>query len=166
MRRGILFNPSVDFPYFWTTHRGSGASALRNFGAHLLHTLTWLVAPIKAVAGSVEQRRPELHLSNGQSVANGTEDCAKLLVEYEGGATGLLEIDWAMPGGEGFRIDITGSKARLVIEAAGLGPQDASLFLSSTGEAGLARLPVDEQFRRLPKSACRKASSPGTECFR
>lgn len=155
VRTGILLRPSPDFAYAWITDAGSGASALRNFGAHLLHVMTWLFGEIVAVSAEITVKQPEIEFSDGTMKTNGTADSAHVLTRYASGATGAIDVSWCTAAGEGLRIDAAGSRGRLVIEAEGLGPQRARLWSAGRGDRVLAPRSIDERFTAIPGLAVR-----------
>lgn len=128
VRTGILLNRPPDYGYAWIVDPVSGASALRNFGAHLLHVLTWLFGDVGEVAASLATHEREVVLTDGTRIPNGTADTAFALLRYACGASGSLHTSWCTPAAAGFQIDATGSAGRIVLRATRLGPDDAVLL--------------------------------------
>lgn len=146
VRTGILLNPSAGYVYSWITDADSGASALRNFGAHLLHALIWLFGDISAVAADISTSLPEIYFADGSSKVNGTADSATVMTRFHSGATGSVDVSWCTAASEGFLIDVVGEFGRLVIRAEGLGPQNARLWWAARGGRELAPFPIDEHY--------------------
>lgn len=146
VRTGILLNPAAAYIYEWITDMGSGASALRNFGAHMLHVLTWLFGDVKAVAAEISTKLPRITFADSTSKINGTADSGAILMRYASGATGAIDASWCTTAGEGFSIDAVGERGRLVIRAEGLGPQKAELWFANRGEQHLTRQTIEERF--------------------
>jgi predicted dehydrogenase len=150
VRTGILLNPAAGYVYEWITDAASGASALRNFGAHLLHVLVWLFGDIAAVSADISTRLPEIHFSDGSSKLNGTADSATVLTRYKSGASGVIDVSWCTSAGEGLSIDAVGEFGRLVIRADGLGPQKAELWLAGRSAREFELQSIDESFQKVP----------------
>jgi predicted dehydrogenase len=149
VRTGILLKPPVGYVYGWITDPDSGASTLRNFGAHLLHALTWLFGDIIAVAADISTNLPEIRFSDGSTKFNGTADSATVLTRFRSGATGVMDASWCTTAGEGFLIDAVGERGRLVIRADGLGPQNAQLWTARVGDKELTLQVTDERHRDM-----------------
>jgi predicted dehydrogenase len=150
VRTGILLNPPAGYAYEWITDAASGASALRNFGAHLLHVLTWLFGSIEAVNAAISIQQPRIHFSDGSSKSNETADSACVLTRYANGATGVVDVSWCTAAAEGFCVDAVGSLGRLVIRAEGLGPQRAELWCARRADKSLMPCPIEERFSTVP----------------
>jgi len=148
VRTGILFAPPPDYVYRWITEAGSGASALRNVGAHLLHTLSWMFGPIAAVAGRLATNMPELQFTDGGRSRNETADSAAVLMRLASGADAVIDISWCTPGSEGFALDAVGDGGRLLITADGLGPQIAILRRADAPAGRLEPVAIDARFER------------------
>ena len=149
VRTGILLSPSAGYVYEWITDAGSGASALRNFGAHLLHVLVWLFGDIASVSADISTRLPQIHFSDGSSKLNGTADSATVLTRYKSGASGAIDVSWCTSAGEGFSIDAVGEFGRLVVRAEGLGPQKVQLWLAGRNARELELQSIDACFRKV-----------------
>jgi predicted dehydrogenase len=128
VRTGILLSPPAGWPYRWIVQRGSGASALRNFGAHLLHTLLWIFGPIHSVVAELATNHPELRLADGSVFPNETKDSGALLLRFLGGETATLDVSWCTPSGEGFLIDAVGDRGRACIVTDHLGPDNTRIL--------------------------------------
>jgi predicted dehydrogenase len=154
VRTGILFNPPPGYVYEWIVEGDSGASALRNFGAHLLHTLTWIFGPVAEVAARIATNLPELRFTDGSRKTNETADSAMLLARMESGADAAIDVSWCTPGFEGFALDAVGDAGRLVVTADVLGPQNARLRMAKVGaplvEVGDFASPAGEDPRLVP----------------
>ncbi|MET0659241.1 MAG: Gfo/Idh/MocA family oxidoreductase [Steroidobacteraceae bacterium] len=150
VRTGILLGQASDYPYAWTTQRSSGASALRNFGAHLLHALIWLFGDVSSVAANTRVNLPRVQFTDASSIVNETEDSASLLLQYASGASGTMDVSWCTPAGEGFVIDATGTAGRLILKAEGLGPRRASLAFARAMDKQFANVSIDNSYRLVP----------------
>jgi predicted dehydrogenase len=150
VRTGILLNPAAGYVYNWITDEGSGASALCNFGAHLLHVLTWLFGDVKALAAQVSTKLPRICFADRTSRVNRTADSAAVLMRYVSGATGAIDVSWCTSAGEGFSIDAVGERGRMVIRAAGLGPQEAQLWRATRSDVNLSLQTIEERFCTAP----------------
>jgi predicted dehydrogenase len=155
VRTGILFDPPPAYVYQWIVEADSGASALRNFGAQLLHTLTWMFGPVAEVAARIATNLPALRFTDGSRKANETADSAMLLARLESGADAAIDVSWVTPGFEGFALDAIGDAGRLIVTADVLGPQNARLRIARGVGASLADIeglatPPGEDPRLLP----------------
>ena len=149
VRTGILLSAPPHWEYLWITEPKSGASALRNFGAHLLHTICWFFGPIESVAAQITTNLPEIRLTDGSSVPNGVSDTAAVLLHLRSGVEGVIDVSWCTPGSEGFQIDAIGSTGRLRVSADLLGPQNARIELASTSGGPFTDLPLRQQFLEI-----------------
>lgn len=143
VRTGILLDPPANYAYSWIVDAANGASALRNFGAHLLHTLVWMFGGITAVAAHLSTRLPTIEFADGSSKHNEVIDNASLLLQFANGATGDLHVSWTEPGADGLLIDVVGSHGRLALRADGLGPQNARLQLATRKDPRLRDVHVE-----------------------
>lgn len=148
VRTGILLTPPPGWVYEWIIDPGNGASALRNFGAHLLHQLVWYFGRIESVAATLSTQMPEIRFVDGSVKPSGVIDTAALLVRFESGADGAVDASWATPGSEGFSIDAIGETGRLRISADFLGPQNARIEHAerATRTTPMLPVPLDERF--------------------
>lgn len=166
VRSGILLDPPQGYSYSWITDEGSGASALRNFGAHLLHVLVWLCGEITSVAADLATHVPVVRFGDNSTKINHTIDSAAVQLRFAAGAAGSIDVSWCTPASEGFLVDIIGEQARMVIKAEGLGPQKAELLFARRQDKELLPEPVDRRYlscysvhetaersRRLPLAA-------------
>jgi len=151
---GILLDRPAPYIYSWITEPASGASTLRNFGAHLLHVLTWLFGDVTEVAAEIGTSMHEQVFTDGSRTPNGTADTAFALLRFAGGARGSLHTSWCTPASDGFRIDAAGSKGRLVLTAGAgrLGPDNAALATGGAHDLHLAKVDVPERFRELART--------------
>jgi predicted dehydrogenase len=143
VRTGILLDPPANYAYSWIVDAANGASALRNFGAHLLHTLVWMFGEITAVAAHMHTRLPTIEFADGTAKRNEVVDNAALLLQFANGAAGDLEVSWTEPGADGFLIDVAGSQGRLALRADGLGPQNARLQFAARKDARLRDVRIE-----------------------
>jgi predicted dehydrogenase len=70
----------------------AGAGALGDLGSHIIDLARYLcgdIVSVCAVTRSIVDRQPE---------TAGVDDLACMLVEFEGGAGGVLEASWGLPG--------------------------------------------------------------------
>jgi predicted dehydrogenase len=141
-----LFNrTSRAFPYLWFAQGGQGISALRNNGSHLLFMLLHLLGPVEAVVTTDRKLLAEWPLAEGGTIQADTNDCAEALLRFANGAVIQFQASWAMPVAEGWQIDLTGARGRLVATSPTFPTaQDCMLAGAHTGEP-LAPiiLPVD-----------------------
>jgi predicted dehydrogenase len=149
VQTGILIDRPPDYVYSWITEPDSGASAVRNFGAHLLHVLTWMFGDVVEIAATISTREHTLAFTDGSTKPNGTADTAFALLLFAGGLTGSLHTTWSTPAADGFSIEASGSRGRLVIRAGRLGPNDAVLLTAGRSDLHLREVEIPERFSAL-----------------
>ncbi len=147
VRTNILLDLPPGFAYLWTVDPSSGASALRNFGAHALHVLKWMIGDVDAVAAMLKINLPEVVRPDGPPVKTGTYDSGALLLAFANGVDGMLDVSWSMPGMNEIAIDIGGSKGRVIVKADGLGPRNPSLYFTNQARSAAQQIPIDPAFR-------------------
>ncbi len=113
----------------WKTSCRQGGGALSSFGSHVLHYLEWFMGPIHSL---------ESRLNAPCDLSTKAETSVDLWTRFKSGANGNIAITTASPGGGGHRIDIYGSKGRLLLE--NTGPDHIRDFeLTVSKEGGLAQ---------------------------
>ena len=157
---GILLDRPPNYVYSWIVEPESGASALRNFGAHLLHVLTWLFGEVTAVAADLTTSLRELVFTDGSRKPNATADTAFLLLHFADGARGSVHTSWCTPASDGFRIDAAGSDGRLVLTATRLGPDDVALYTGGAHDLKLTKVDVPERYSDLAHLMTGIAANP------
>jgi len=149
VRTGILIDPPPGYVYEWITKATNSSSALRNFGAHLLHCLLWLFGDVERVTAYNATMERELHFTDGSTSPNETSDMSAVLLHYASGAMGTLQTSWSTPAAEGLSIDAVGSGGRLVLRADRLGPQNAILLTAKRNDSHLTAAKIDDRFFAL-----------------
>jgi predicted dehydrogenase len=110
-----LFNqPPAHWPYMWFADAGSGASALRNLGAHALHSLVHMLGPIVEAVGSNERYLDRWKFPRGQTIRPRTPDTAGALFRFESGALAALMTSWVAADAAGWSLEVSGSNGRLL----------------------------------------------------
>jgi len=91
MLQDYAANPARDLG--WRVRRAeAGAGALGDLGSHIIDVARYLcgdIVSVCAVTRSIVARQPE---------TPGVDDLASMLVDFEGGAGGVLEASWGLPG--------------------------------------------------------------------
>ena len=149
VRSGILIDLPPGYVYEWITKAENGSSAIRNFGAHMLHALLWLFGDITHVAAANATMQRDLRFVDGSTQPNETADTSLALLRYASGAIGSLHATWSTPAPDGFTINVAGSEGRLVLRADRLGPQDAHLFTAARSGAHLTEVPIERRYTEL-----------------
>lgn len=147
VRTNILLDPEPGFPFLWLLEPANAASALRNFGAHMLHCLFWFFGPVAEVVASLATNLPVVHLADGPPQANNVVDTAAVLLRHNNGIEGIMDISWCLPGQNKFSIDIAGDKGRLLIECESLGPWGAVLSFTDHPYRPVRTITPDPAFR-------------------
>jgi predicted dehydrogenase len=155
VRSGILLDIAPGYVYEWITQPRDAASALRNFGAHLVHVLLWLFGDIDAVSAAMATSLRELRFRDGTTALNHTADTAHALLRFASGALGSLKVSWVTPAAPGFEIDAHGSEGRIVLRADGLGPQNAQLFAAGRLAGELAPVAVEPRYEEAARRLLR-----------
>lgn len=150
-----LFNQPVStFAYNWFADAAYGCSALRNLGSHALNVLYALFGPVAEVVG-----RPEMYVKEWRLVDTGdvitpeVADTSALLLRFATGVLGTLTTSWVAVAGQGFSLDVQGSKGRLVIQDGSMMPSNGGrVFVGKLGApfapVGLEEIPVPERLTR------------------
>ncbi len=109
-----------------------GGGAMMNQGIHTVDLLQWLVGPVESVYGraSALQRKIEV------------EDTALVLLQYRGGAMGVLNMTTTVYPDQGQRLEIHGEKGTVIYR------EDSIELLEVQGEK--VELPTFESFNVLP----------------
>lgn len=121
----------------------SGGGVVANMASHLLFVLGWLFGPIRRVTATTRS-----HFSS-------VDDSAQALLTFGGGASGLLDTSWSMPGTQmlDYGLTIDGKNGTLV-----LGRERILLHLLTPGgghdagwsEIHASELPADTAFDVSP----------------
>jgi predicted dehydrogenase len=150
VRSNLFLDPPDPWPYEWVLDPANQASALRNFGAHLLHAVVDSFGPVAAVAAALRRDTTHVGFAGGRRAGNGVVDNAALLVRMAGGAGAVLDVSWCAPAAEGFGIEAVGERGRARVTADRLGPQHARLEVAGRLDAELAPVSVEERYRTIP----------------
>lgn len=91
-------------PWFWDIER-AGGGVLLDMGCHSIHSICWTMgAWPEAVTATMAQYA---HAEKGRG-----EDHATVMLHFPGGALGIAENSWAMPGGNDY-LEVYGPTGRL-----------------------------------------------------
>jgi len=150
VRSDLLLNPPDPWPYEWILDPVNHASALRNFGAHLLHAVVDLAGPVAAVAATLRRDTREVRLVGGRRVGCGVVDGAALLLRTVAGADVALDVSWCAPAAEGFAVEVVGDRGRARVTAERLGPQHARLERAGPSDAAMTPAVIEQRYRTIP----------------
>jgi predicted dehydrogenase len=151
-----LFNQlQPDFPYNWFAEAGQGVSAVRNLGSHALHTLVHLFGDVEEVVARDAQLFDEWRSVDGGTVIKAhTNDFASMLLRFGSGLTLQVQISWNAPLGQGWYLDVFGSRGRFVVQGAQFPtPRGTTLHAGRLGEAGLNEIAIPDRLFRDPAIA-------------
>lgn len=109
-----------------------GGGAMMNQGIHTVDMLQWLTGPVSSLNARAKAVLREIEV----------EDTVIVMLQYENGAMGMIEITTTAYNGKGQRLEIHGEKGTLVIE------EDNIVTLDIEGEN--VELPEFEPFRVVP----------------
>jgi predicted dehydrogenase len=142
------FRAAIDLPLFteartnvpgytWFADPANGCSAMRNNGSHVLHLLVHLFGRIESVVCDQSMQLKSWPMADAEPITPQVPDTAFAILKFASGLTGQLDSVWCMVDGEGFRLEVWGTKGRLVATAP-LFPQafDTKLFVSENGFLG------------------------------
>lgn len=109
-----LSNPNV--PFSWRCARNLGGSgALADLGTHLINMVHFLLGPLERVYGkltTIHKERPDPQSGEMRKVEN--EDIAQVLLQFDSGTPGTLEISRIATGKKcGLEFQLTASKGCL-----------------------------------------------------
>ena len=90
----------ADAPWTWRLDPAGGGGALADIGSHMLATARHLVGPIASLMADVDTAVRSRPVTPGAAERRNVEvdDVARLLLRFEGGATGSLEANWIATG--------------------------------------------------------------------
>ena len=90
----------ADAPWTWRLDPAGGGGALADIGSHMLATARYLVGPIASLMADVDTAVHSRPVTPGAAERRNVEvdDVARLLLRFEGSATGSLEANWIATG--------------------------------------------------------------------
>ncbi len=91
-------------PWFWDVER-AGGGVLLDMGCHSIHSICWTMGAWPDAVTATLGRYAHADKTKG-------EDHSTVLLHFPGGALGIAENSWAMPGGED-RLEVYGPNGRL-----------------------------------------------------
>lgn len=92
-------------PWFWDIDRAGGGVVL-DMGCHSIHAICWIMGGWPEAVTATMGRYA--HAEKGLG-----EDHSTVILHFPGGAIGIAENSWAMPGGNDY-LEVFGPKGRLV----------------------------------------------------
>ena len=146
-----LFNqPSKAFPYTWFADGSAGVSAVRNNGSHALHMLTHLFGPVAELVADDSQLLKEWVFPDGDRVQSETNDFANVILRFASGLVMQMQISWSLPLGNGWLIDVHGSKGRMTVTSPTF-PTARDCVLSAGQSGGtMALVQIEDRFKSVP----------------
>ena len=110
-----FFNPpEKNFGYNWFSEGGHGVSAVRNMGSHALHLLVHLLGPIAEVVADDRLALKQADFPDGGGLTFENNDFVNALLRFENGMILQYQISWSGPLGEGWQLDLWGSKGHMI----------------------------------------------------
>ena len=101
----------------WWSQEEMGGGILGALGSHVVDALTWMTGlRVKAVSAQLRPLIPERPDAEGKNRVVTADDYAALLLRFEGGVSGVVELTSGSPGEERTNITITGKKGRLTYD--------------------------------------------------
>ena len=92
-------------PWFWDIDRAGGGVVL-DMGCHSIHAICWMMGAWPEAVTATMGRY--VHMEKGPA-----EDHSTVILHFPGGAQGIAENSWAMPGGND-SLEVYGPKGRLI----------------------------------------------------
>jgi len=152
-----LFNqPPAGWPYKWFAEERSGASALRNLGAHALHVLVHMLGPVHEAIGQNQRFLDRWTFADGDVIEPATPDTAMALLKFRSGALASLTTSWVAADAAGWSLEVHGSRGRLLAEGTAFPTAQGTRLYQ--GDVGSGYVPVGhwvevpERLRTLPGS--------------
>jgi predicted dehydrogenase len=103
--------------FYWKSEASSGYGALDDFGVHPLSLLTRLTGPVEKVLAHLSKPYAERPLKEGGRRTVETYDIASVLLQIEGGVSGVLALDRSAWGRKGrIALQIFGSKGTIAYD--------------------------------------------------
>jgi predicted dehydrogenase len=113
-------------PWFWDVERAGGGVVL-DMGCHSIHAICWAMGAWPEAVTATMGRYA--HADKGLG-----EDHSTVMLHFPGGALGIAENSWAMPGGNDY-LEVYGPKGRLVANLE-RGPA-ISMYTAPDGETAM-----------------------------
>ncbi len=153
-------------PYTWLADPASGASAWRNFGSHTLLLLRHLWGEVEEAVGHLQTCVKTWHLPDGSTIQPQTADLGVATLRLANGAVGSLQCGWSVADGPVLRVELFGSRGRLVLSDLSFGDGiSARLYAGDsrkrpfgTEAGGLQDIP--ESLYQVPGTTFDKSNAP------
>lgn len=156
-----LYNrPHPQFPYNWFSQGGLGVSAVRNLGSHALHLLCSLFGEVTELVAEDRMLLREWVFPDGDKLIPENNDFANATLRFANGMTMQMQISWNATLGEGWLLDVFGSKGRMVVTSPTFPTsQDCVLRAGQLG-GSLEAVAVPDRLTSAPPIAIDWASQP------
>lgn len=156
-----LFNPLIlQFPYNWFAQGGLGVSAVRNLGSHALHVLLHMFGPVAELVADDRQLLDVWTAPTGETIKPETNDFANVMLRFESGLTLQMQIGWNSTLGEGWLLDVFGSKGRIVTTAPSFPtPLDTKISAGQIG-GSMEEIVVPDRLKRVDGVGLDATSQP------
>ena len=147
-----LFNIlQPQFPYNWFAQPGLGVSAVRNLGSHALHLLTSLFGEVEELVAHDARLLDAWPAADGTSIKAETNDFATMLLRFSSGMVIQFQVSWNAPHGQGWYLDVFGSKGRIVTQGAMFPtPAGTTLHAGKLGEAAIEQVEIPARLLSTP----------------
>ncbi len=126
-------------PWTWRLDPAGGGGALADIGSHILATARYLLGPVTSLMAEVATLIAERPVSAGASESRPVEveDVARLLLKFEGGASGSIEANWTAVGRKmQHDFEIYGSKGAILFTQERFNELRLYLTADETGRRG------------------------------
>lgn len=156
-----LFNrPIPQFPFNWFWQGGLGVSAVRNLGSHALHMLCSLFGEVEELVADDRMLLQEWVFPDGDRLIPENNDFANATLRFRNGMTLQMQISWNAPLGEGWLLDVFGSRGRMVATSPSFPTsQDCVLRAGQLG-GRLEAVDVPDRLKSAPPIGLDWASQP------
>jgi predicted dehydrogenase len=111
------FMADADARFYWKSEATSGYGALDDFGVHPLSLIHYLFGGVRRVMAHLAKPYPDRRLSEGGRRPVETWDIAAVLLELDGGVSGVMALDRSAWGRKGrIALQIFGSRGTIVYD--------------------------------------------------
>lgn len=153
-------------PYKWLADPQSGGSGWRNFGTHMMLFLMPMLGKVESACGTDTRGIDRWELPDGSTLDVATADLGCGVLRMENGMVGTIQTGWAVADGPGVRLEIWGTKGRLVYTDPTFGDGVSAKLYAGTPEpfeyGRTSGQPIDipSELYRVPGTQFSKENAP------
>ena len=147
------FMADPEAPFYWKSEASSGYGALDDFGVHPLSLLQVLFGPVRRVFAHLARPYADRPTGNGARRAVETFDIANILIELDGGISGVMALNRAAWGRKGrIALQIFGSRGSILFDQERMNEIQLYANADRAGEQGYRTIlaaPVHPPYERF-----------------